>query len=57
MPVALLFGVLLDGEFAAVVTAFGAYVVIHYLCAAIAAGCQLGALQRVVRSSLGRTGL
>ena len=31
--------------------------VIHDLCAAIAAGRQLGALQRIVRSSLGRSGL
>ena len=31
--------------------------VVHDLCAAIAAGSQLGALQRIVRSSLGRSGL
>ena len=31
--------------------------VVHYLCAAIAASRQLRALQRIVRSSLGRSGL
>ena len=53
----LFLGVLFDGQFAAVVTAFGANVVIHDLCAAVAASGQLGFLQRIVRSSLGRSGL
>ena len=53
----LLLGVLFDCEFASVVSAFGTYMVVHYLCAAIAASCQLSALQRIVRSSLGRSGL
>ena len=44
--------VLLDGKFAAVVTAFGAYVVIHYRSAAIAARGELGFLQTVVCSAL-----
>ena len=46
------FHVLLDGEFAAVVTAFGAYMVIHYWSAAIAARGELGFLQTVVCSAL-----
>lgn len=46
-----------DSEFTTVVPTLGAYMVIHYLCAAIAACSQLRFLQRVVRSSLGRSGL
>ena len=53
----LFLGTFFDGEFASVVSAFGTYMVVHDLCAAIAAGRQLGALQRIVRSSLGRSGL
>lgn len=53
----LFLSVLLDGQFAAVVPAFGAYVVIHNLGTAIAAGGELRFLQAVVRSSLGRSGL
>ena len=53
----LLLSVLFDCEFASVVSAFGTYMVVHYLCAAIAASRQLRALQRIVRSSLGRSGL
>ena len=46
-----------DGEFAAVVAALGAYMVIHNSCAAVAAGAQLAGFQRVVRSSFGRSRL
>ena len=46
-----------DGEFTAIVAALGAYVVIHNRCAAVAAGAQLCGLQRVVRSSFGRSRL
>ena len=53
----LFLGAFFDGEFTSVVAALGAYMVVHDLCAAIAAGSQLGALQRIVRSSLGRSGL
>lgn len=49
--------VLLDSKFTSVVSAFGTYVVIHYLGTAIAAGGELSCLQAVVRSSLGRSGL
>lgn len=50
--IGLCLGVLLDGEFAAVVTAFGAYVVIHYWSTAVAAGGKLCFLQGVVCSAL-----
>ena len=50
--IGLCLGVLLDGEFAAVVTAFGAYVVIHYWSSAIAASGELCFLQGVVCSAL-----
>jgi len=53
----LFLGAFFDSEFTSVVAALGAYMVIHDLCAAIAASRQLGALQRIVRSSLGRSGL
>lgn len=46
------FDVLLDGKFAAVVTAFGTNVVHHNLGTTVAARGQLGSLQAVVRSSL-----
>jgi len=46
-----------DSEFAAVVAALGANMVVHDLCTAVAACGQLRFLQRIVRSSLGRTGL
>ena len=49
--------VFLDSEFAAIVTAGGAYMVIHNGLAAVAASRELGCLQTVVRSSLSRTGL
>ena len=55
--VRLLLRVLLNGKFASVVAALGAYVMVHDLCTAVAACGQLGALLRIVRSSLGRTGL
>ena len=57
LTLGLFLGVLFDGEFTSVVAALGAYMVVHDLCAAIAASSQLSALQRVVRSSLGRSGL
>ena len=53
----LLLSVLFDCEFASVVSALGTYMVVQYLCAAIAASRQLSALQRIMRSSLGRSGL
>ena len=53
----LLLAAVFDGEFSAVVAALGANVVVHDLCAAVAASGQLRFLQRIVRSSLGRTGL
>ena len=57
LTLGLFLGVLFDGEFTSVVAALGAYMVVHNLCAAIAASSQLSALQRIVRSSLGRSGL
>lgn len=53
----LLLLVLGDSEFSTIVAALGANVVIHNLCAAVAASSQLCGLQRIVRSSLGRSGL
>ena len=46
-----------NGEFSTIVAALGANVVIHYLSSAVAACGQLRFLQRVVRSSLSRSGL
>ena len=53
----LFLGTFFDGEFTTVVAAFGANMVVHDLCAAVAASSQLRFFQRIVRSSLGRTGL
>ena len=53
----LLLGTFFDGEFTTIVAALGANVVIHNLGSAVAASGQLRFLQRIVRSSLGRTGL
>ena len=47
----LLLDVLLDGQFASVVPALGANMVIHYRSAAIAARGELGFLQTVVCSA------
>ena len=50
-------GAFLDGKLAAVVTALGANVMEHNLCAAVAASGQLGFLQTVMSSSLGSSRL
>jgi len=53
----LLLGTFFDGELTTVVAALGAYMVVHNLGSAVAASGQLRFLQRIMRSSLSRTGL